>query len=360
MLERRLDSLLVVSEHWAGRAREERIALGASVETELPAPVTRTAGGLTIRALPRDMEAAVDLFTRTWSEHFAPVMGPPPQAIRDLPLTYYDARGPWNPLIGENRGSQWPVIVEPGVDPKARARTAFSAALVSSGPGSVARWSEFSGFDPKDDPLRARRQLSAVASRSARECFRGDRDACTVTLGLRPDGWTDEDVVRAWYEPGQLRELLVRRRRIGRSTDLGGLDAADVLIMARRASVDSEAGETARALYWQGSEQVILHMYAPADRDTRASLLRVALRLGGGHEAVKRWMALPAETPLEEALEEIAGRSLPAVIEAWYAQIVGNGDSQTPNDSVPTRSTLAWIGILSAFAMTSTRWRIGR
>lgn len=359
-LEQRLDSLLAESAHWAERARDERIALGKSVETELEAPVVRTVAGLTIRALPRDMDAATALFTRTWAEHFAPLLGPPPEALRALPLTYYDARGPWNPLIGEDRGGRWPVIVEPGTDRRARARQAVSEALIGAGPRSVGRWSEFSGFEPTSDPLRVRRQLSAVASASATLCLRGDVEACTVTLGLRPEGWTEEDVVRAWYEQEQLHELLVERRRIGRRDDLGGLDAADVLIMARRAGVDAEQGDSVRALYWMDAEQVILHTYAPADRDSRASLLRLAIRLGGGEPAAERWLALPVDTPLEEAIEAIAAQPLEAVMRAWYDEVVGSPDLPARRDSAPTRTTLAWIGVLSAFAMTSTRWRIGR
>jgi hypothetical protein len=359
-LELRLDSLLVESAHWTERARQERIALGRSIETELEAPVVRTVAGLTIRALPRDMDAATALFTRTWAEHFAPLLGPPPAALRALPLTYYDARGPWNPLIGEDRGRNWPVIVEPGVDREARARQALSEALIGAGPRSVGRWSEFSGFEPTSDPLRVRRQLSAVASTSATLCLRGDLEACTVTLGLRPDGWTEEDVVRAWYEPGQLHELLVERRRIAPRNDPGALDAAEILIMERRPSVDTEQGDSVRALYWMGAEQVILHTYAPADRNSRASLLRLAIRVGGGEPAAERWLALPVDTPLEEAIEAIAARPLKAVMRAWYDEVVGSPDLPARSGSAPTRTTLAWIGVLSAFAMTSTRWRIGR
>ena len=357
-LERHLDSLLVEADRWEARAEEERAALESSLETELERPIVQRVDGLTIRALPRDMAAAAELFTETWAEHFAPVLGPPPEALADQQLTYYDARGPWNPLIGKNRAGSWPVIVEHGTDPRARARQVVSEALIGAGPRSMALWSEFSGFDPSIDPLHVRRQLSAVPSRSAPLCFRGDLDACAVTLGLKPRGWTDEQVVRAWYEPLQLHELLVRRRAIGQSVEAEHLDAADHLIMRRRSSVDAADSEAVRSSYWLDFEQIILHTYTPADRGSRSSLLRLALQLGGVDAALERWMALPIDTPLEDAIEVIADRPLEGVVAAWYSEVIGSADEPVQRDSAPTRSTLAWIGILSAFAMTSTRWRV--
>lgn len=336
-LERRMHLLLERIESLEPRAAAEGRDREASMRSSLEAPVERSVQGLRIRALPRDIDVASDLFVAAWEERFAPRFGAPPAALAEAPLAYYDHRGEWNPRFGEDGNPEH--YVQAGNDtgdPVAQAVTAISGALLSNGPIRHRLWLNWEGFDPALDTRTVRRQLAAAPSVATTRCILGSIDACTAALGLRPKGWSQADVVAAWYSPEQRQwvgdqPLLRHSQGVRMRADDGSLQ--DVIPAGTR----------------------IRHDLAPTTVATRSSLLLHALHLGGP-DVLERFMALDPAVSIEAALESVAGQPLAEIVASWRDQLLAD---QAPGDRhLPTRSTLGWVGLVALFAMTSTRWRL--
>ena len=376
VLEARLDSLLLWVDGLEERVVAEREAHEASTRASLPEPVRREVDGLVIRALPHDIEVAVGLFRSTWDESFAPFFGAPPAELGevelyDVELGYYDHRGEWNPRIGE--GLAWGHLVEVTnamPDARASARRAIMRVLLSRGPSSIREWvgqggllrenQDAAGFDPRSGILAARRQLAATRSASNAECLAGEVVACAVSLGLVLEGWSPEEVVRAWYDQETLGERFNGIRGFSRRRALDPSvpnDAADFFTYMRggiRVPADATA-EDARILITAGTG--LVYDAAPASAPTRLTLLLYAIDRGG-EGAVDRWFALDRAMPLEPALESISGLSVEPLVAGWRERMT-TGD-RSENRRLPVRSALSWVALLGILSMTSTRWRIGR
>ena len=375
-LEARLDSLIEQIDGLEDRVVAEREAYEASLRASLPEPVRREVGGLVVRALPRDIDVAAELFRSTWEEAFEPFFGAPPAVMSevelyDVELGYYDHRGEWNPRIGE--GLAWGQLVEvtnatPGA--RASARRAIMRALLSRGPSSIGEWvgqgglleeeQEVEGFDPRSGMLAARRQLAATRSLSNADCLSGEVVACAASLGVRLEGWSPEEVVRSWYDQETLAGRFngirgfARRRALDPSVPN---DAAEFFTYLRggiRVPADATA-EEARILVTAGTS--LLYDAAPASASTRLTLLLHAIDRGG-EGAVDRWLALDREMPLESALESISGLSVEPLVTSWRERLTTPDGSE--NRRLPVRSALSWVALLGILSMTSTRWRIGR
>jgi hypothetical protein len=371
VLEARLDSLLDRIDGLDERVVAEREAYEASTRASLPEPVRREVDGLVIRALPHDIEVAVELFRSTWDESFAPFFGAPPAELGEVELGYYDHRGEWNPRIGE--GLSWNHYVEVGngvIDPRSGARRAVMTALLSRGPVSIADWlgqgwrlneeQDAAGFDPRSGTLAARRQLAATRSVSNADCLAGEVPACAASLGLSPEGWSPEEVVRAWYDQETLAERFNGIRGFSRRRALDPSvpnDAADFFTYMRggfRVPADATA-EEAQILITAGTG--VLYDAAPASAATRLTLFLYAMERGG-EGAVDRWVELDREMPLERALESISGLSIDGLVSGWRERLTTHDRSE--NRRLPVRSALSWVALLGVLSMTSTRWRLGR
>lgn len=357
-LEARLDALLNEASALDARVEAEREAYDRSTRASLEEPTERIVDGLRIRALPRDMDAAVDLFTTTWREAFQHRFGAPPAAMLDAGLGYYDHRGEWNPRVGEGRSNAYFVQVSTVVDdPRYQAERALGKALLHAAPVSVREWTADWNHAPRIGWLAIRRQLAAAPSTSAQACFDGDLPSCTATLGLRPKGWDKGHVVAAWYSPGVRRDVLARAHWIDPDTPPEDLSAAQAFLQwhdefRMPAGDDVSPGRLVR----RGGNRIRWEL-GPADAETRASLFLLAVDLGGAG-AMDRLAALDPRAPLETALEAVAHRPVHELVSEWRAHLLAEVD---PVDRrTPARSTLAWVGLLAVFAMTSTRWRVGR
>ncbi|MEQ9569432.1 MAG: hypothetical protein RLN75_04520, partial [Longimicrobiales bacterium] len=174
-LEAQLDALLERAEALEPRVDAEREAYERSTRATLAEPTQRTVDGLRIRALPRDIDAAVELFTTTWRRSFQPRFGTPPAAMLEAELGYYDHRGEWNPRVGEGPSSTYFVQVSTAVDDRRyQAERSLGHALLRSAPVSVREWTADWSHAPRSDWLAIRRQLAAAPSLSAQACFDGD------------------------------------------------------------------------------------------------------------------------------------------------------------------------------------------
>lgn len=359
-LEERLDSLVEQVEALEPRVRAERAAVETSTRERLDEPVDRVVDGLRIRAVPRDLDAAVDLFTTTWQEAFEPRFGAPPATVLRARLGYYDHRGEWNPRIGEGETTNTHFVqVSTAVDDRrVQAERALTRALLHHAPASVREWLATWGFRPRLDWTSARRQLASTPSASATACFAGDGPSCIATLGLRPRGWDATHVVTAWYSPEARIDVLTRHWGGYPENAPGVVEPAAAFLQVQR-EFTMPAGDdriTEERLVRPGGLR-IRHDLGPASPETRASLWLLAVDLGGP-DALDRLTALDPRTPVEEALEVMADRPLEALVDEWRRHLLADDD---PADRrAPTRSTLAWVGLLALFAMTSTRWRVGR
>lgn len=353
-LEVRLDSLMARVHALAPRVEAEQAAHHASARTGMAEPVERVVEGLRIRALPRDVDAAAALFTNTWRAVFEPAFGPPSEGLADTPLAYYDHRGAWNPRIGEGgRLAHYVQVGEDAGDPEAQAVRALSTALLHRAPAAVTTW--IRGFDPRVDRRTVRRQLAAAPSVSAADCLEGDAPACLATLGLRPSGWTPADVVTAWYTPEMARNVVSRMRRVARDHPPEQVRPPEhfLRLQSEYAVPDDDAAGGERIVLLEGLQ--ILHETGPSTEATRASFFLHAVESGGPH-ALERLGALDPRTPLEDVLTAVSGRSLAELATSWREGLVAHPDP--PDGRAPARSTLAWVGLLALFSMTSTRWRL--
>ncbi len=371
-LERQLDSLLGLAERLDARVRAEKERYDASTEATLEAPVERVVGGgLRVRALPRDIEAAASLYEAVWAEVFAPAFGPPPAAIAAAPVGYYDQRGGWNPRIAEGDGMRYSVQVRSGWDDaRPQAIRAVMSVILREGPVSIYRWLGqgglvdeemwISGFDPRATMLDARRQLAADRSLTNAACLEGEVDACMMSHGLHPDGRSVQDVARSWYDQEELRRVVggyqwYRRRGLAEAP--GTLDAADFFTAQRTGLTVPEGAsiEDADIVVLDGTE--IFYDAVPATAPTRMTLFMHAVARGGD-AAVARWLALPKHLPLERSLEAIAQEPIDRLVEGWRARL--GADEGQSNRRIPLRATLTWVALLGMLSMTSTRWRLGR
>ncbi|WP_405282783.1 hypothetical protein V3331_12880 [Gaopeijia maritima] len=352
-LEQRLEGLMREVERLEPRAQAERERRDASMRETLDAPVERVVDGLRIRALPRDVDAAVALYTAVWAEHFEPLLGSPPAALRETSLAYYDHRGEWNPRFGEDGNlSSYVQAGQNTGDVTTQAVTAISSALLRAGPMQISIWMQAEGFDPAVETRTARRRLAAVTSRSAGRCLTDTAEACLATLGLRPHGWSSADVVATWYTPEVARQVIEHRRSGGLPAE--GDNLTRWFLHHRQMPVQLRTrGATPIEVIPAGIG--VRHDLGPAGVEVKSSLVVHALRTGGDG-AIDRLHALPASASVEEALVAVADRPLDELAASWRAELLSNDD---PADRrLPTRTTFAWVGFVALLAMTSTRWRL--
>ncbi len=357
-LEARLDALLAEARSLDTRVEAERDAYDRSTRSTLEEPTERIVDGLRIRALPRDMDAAVELFTTTWQEAFQPRFGTPPAAMLDAGLGYYDHRGEWNPRVGEGQANAYFVQVSTAVDDRRyQAERSLTQALLHSAPVSIREWTADWNHTPRSAWLAIRRQLAAAPSTSVQACFDGDLPSCTATLGLRPKGWDRSHVVAAWYSPEARRDVLARAGRIDADTLPEDVTAAVAFLrLENEFRMPSGDDVSPGRLVRRGGNRIRWEL-GPADAGTRASLFLLAVDLGGAG-AMDRLAALDPRAPVETALAALAGRPVDELVSEWRDRLLAEVD---PADRrTPARSTLAWVGLLAVFAMTSTRWRVGR
>lgn len=352
-LEQRLEGLMREVERLEPRAQAERERRDASMRETLDAPVERVVDGLRIRALPRDVDAAVALYTAVWAEYFEPLLGSPPAALRETSLAYYDHRGEWNPRFGEDGNlSSYVQAGQNTGDVTTQAVKAISSALLRAGPMQISIWMQAEGFDPAVETRTARRRLAAVTSRSAGRCLTDTAEACLATVGLRPQGWSPADVVATWYTPEVARQVIHRWSK--EAVDERERSFAQWFLhhAERSVRIRNRDGTFADAI---PAGIGIRHYLGPVGAEVKSSLVVHALRVGGDG-AIDRLHALPASASAEEALVAVADRPLDELAASWRAELLSNDD---PADRrLPTRTTFAWVGFVALLAMTSTRWRL--
>ncbi len=184
--------------------------------------------------------------------------------------------------------------------------------------------------------------LVTASSVAALGCLRGTIPACRTALELPPDSL----FYLSAYDADERRLAVLRARQNWM------LDAPDQLIYARcvRDGADSACRDF---LHRMGAGQVP----RPLPDDARQLLVSTALELGGLH-AYDRLVA-DSTSPLPDRLAAAEAAPLDSVIARWRAELLG---ARPAPPSVPIADgllALAWIGVLTAGACTSTRWRLG-
>jgi hypothetical protein len=95
----------------------------------------------------------------------------------------------------------------------------------------------------------------------------------------------------------------------------------------------------------------------PSSDRLRAHLLWFAARTGG--EGAWQRLLAHRDAPMPEALAELAARPVEQLVAEWRADVVAHRpDVQAGLGGRGTRALL-WSLIFVAFAMRSTRWRLG-
>lgn len=342
-LSGQIDSLtaLLADAEVRAAAEAERLAAVARRESESAGTVdTLFVDGLTVLAPSDDAVLAETIFRDVWAEHFAHLGSDAPprgavftfQRIRDRhPIHVEDG-----PVVHRVDVSWWHTVATA----RTRVRRALSAAVTVELAGSAThRWTS---ADPlaEHDFADVYRALAATPSRAARACLEGDVTACRHALGL---GIGAEEAITLWYSPIELRSQIVTRY----------LHSAGLEEEQERACVlDADLDACVVLAGWMPNR-----FPAPLDGAARASLLGVALEMGGSG-AWSRLVSEPGADPLD-LLPRVADAEIDELVSAWRARVIGARPVSYADLAGTSLATLFWIVVFITFATRSTRWRLG-
>ncbi|HEX6641239.1 MAG TPA: hypothetical protein VF215_09005, partial [Thermoanaerobaculia bacterium] len=127
------------------------------------------------------------------------------------------------------------------------------------------------------------------------------------------------------------------------------------LLLTRSASArgchEGDVRACARALGFAPGDSLALDVHA------RQSLLAYALERGG-HAGFVR-LVRSADAPPLERIASAAGETPEALLAGWRERVLDARPAQSAGLAGSGLATLVWIGIVSIFAVRSTRWRLG-
>ncbi len=317
---------------------------------------TMKVGPFLLMGDPEHLREAGEAVARVWPDFDAITGGTNPFWVEDYPLGYSRYGQYGRPPGLDTHFTRW-VEIRSGQD---RGPIVGALRQVLAGPMAGDGYIEWSGqraLSPIEYPRQVVRNLLESPSPLAADCFQ-DRniDACALVLDLdyAEPGPDREAWVLAVYPTAALRYEIVSGRR---------LLAQGALAQQRRIEC-SDAAVASRAQAGSGQDLACTWMIAntwptqsqPLGAETRASLFRTALRLGGGTPALERIERLPEDASPRLVIEAAAQRPAEEVVSYWLDNLsAADGDSS----HFPSRSGVFWAGALALFALRSTRWRLG-
>jgi hypothetical protein len=183
-------------------------------------------------------------------------------------------------------------------------------------------------------------QLVTAPSQAARACFLGQVPSCATALDLEGSA-----ALEAWYPSAAERRSLV-------TTDFAdffnhGANAAAYRGCA--AGGDSACTGLLRSLP-SGA------LPRPLGFDARATLVHLALRLGG-RDAYRRLLADPAAT-LGARLSAAAGLGRDSLVARWRAAILAARPAPVVMPLWACFVALSWMAIFAGCGLRSSRWRV--
>jgi hypothetical protein len=201
---------------------------------------------------------------------------------------------------------------------------------------------------PVRPAIRERQQLEAaylelVTSpfRTTHECLLGRLDACLAALGLD----TPHDPVRHGYADADDRRFVVH----GLPSYAGGGEATP-------ARQSCEAGQDRDCIAFLASlPETSLPL--PLGRESRASLMRLALR-AGGREAYTRLIRSDT-VPLPDRLGLVAGMPVESLVGRWRIDVLAARPEPVALPPIGPPAALVWVAVFGACGVGSSRWRLG-
>lgn len=232
--------------------------------------------------------------------------------------------------------------VDVKIDERIVANSLVSFMVLAVAQATDVRLREWSSNDiPLDSVLPGSwpfHRLSAVSSPSivARRCFEGDLAGCRLALELNPA----QDPVTEWFDAPARRALVEKdpalAGRVNRGAKhrcIAGMDSACITVLRGFARTD---------------------IPSPLTRNDRRSFQQLALALGGPL-APERWAL--AQGGVESHIAAAAQMPVDSVVSQWQRRL---RTSRTPSDDMSPEIagvSAAWILILGALSLRSSRWR---
>jgi len=183
-------------------------------------------------------------------------------------------------------------------------------------------------------------QLVTAPSQAARSCFLGDVARCEDALGLGDAAM----VLERWYPSAGERRALVARPFADFFNH--GPSAASLRACARGSDLDCT--ELLRSL--PGSV-----LPKPLGYDARATLVHVALRLGG-RAAYRRLLANPTAS-MAERLAAAAGTGVDSLVARWRLQVMASRPATVLLPAWAFAVALGWTALFAVCGLRSSRWR---
>ena len=330
-------------------ARDARLRASEAAERRPTPTDTAQVGPMRIVTIPDELDVARELFDEVWREDFPRVTESASlrghtfvfqwrTRLRSLEVS----PGPDGQLIRVDMSRSWAPTRDHA---KAGIRDAIARALVRDFPdGSPMRgWLSFQAYP---DTESAYRLLAISTTGATQQCLVGDIDACQAALGF---GLTDAtDDLPRWFDP-QERQEMVRAARANGSAD-SRVDRDGPL---HRGCVEENDVRACDALLAE-LEWVV---WLPVSDRIRAHVLWYAVRAGG--EGAWRRALERREAPMPEVLTHVSGLPVDELVADWRADLIGHRPDVHAGLGGKGTRVLLWVLIFAAFAMRSTRWRLG-
>lgn len=183
-------------------------------------------------------------------------------------------------------------------------------------------------------------QLVTAPSQAARDCYVGRLASCAAALDLGASL-----SLEAWYpSPAERRSLVVTS-----FSDFFNHGPNAATFGSCRAGSDSACSSLLRTLP-RGA------LPRPLGYDGRATLVHVALRLGGP-EAYRRLLADPTAA-IGLRLAAAAGVSQDSLVQRWRAEIIGSRPRPVALPAWAAWIALGWTVFFAGCGLRSSRWRV--
>jgi hypothetical protein len=334
----RLDSLLPVYERASARssaviaARQQEEAARAVVGTD-----TIQVGPSTVVVASEREERARKYFGRAWA-YYGPMLEnqAPPGLSSQIFAFQSDFRGRDLGVSGRVQVIDVRPWTTPGrVD--AAVRAAMSAALLATMPAEQRAWLSPAQITATPELASVQRELVVGLSATLGLCRAGRLVACWSAMGVT--GSSDPvHNLRVWFTEAQRRALAESLRRQGYTPGAcaeGDMDSCDSYLVDLRKT------------------------FVPLGAAARASLVSVALDLGG--EGALRRFAQPLgeDESMRDAISRAAGLGADQVMEEWLERVLAAEADARASEKEARFGTVLWILVFMALSARSTRWRLG-
>lgn len=315
-----------------GTARATRAT--AAIRSERP--VQR--GGLMVIASEPDSIPLQETVPRTWAALRA-TYGSRADSLASQPVHIIVINSEREPVV-EARARRVPAHIAPDL----LERTLLGLIGSPRADGRLSRWLG-GAVHVLLDTARARSETYmqlVTGGVAARACFRGDLNRCADALEL-PE---DSTFYLTTFNAAERREAVARARQ------------PDVLEQVPRAQYTqcvNHADDSACVHFLQalGRDQVP----RPLDGNARDALVFTALAMGG--DSAYDRLVQDTTAPVVKRLEHAARAPVAAIVSRWRHDVLA---ARPSSPSVPLRETvfaLGWVGLLTAGAVRSSRWRLG-